>query len=485
VKQETLSATAFDVARKLMDQLLDTAKYLLRADSAIIILTQGKMCRCIGHSGLQYGLSSFEWNWETSPFLPDETYFEMNPKNVDLGRLIKQFVGDPEQVYYVRQPILVHDDYAVSMHFFKLNECTAPNKSELTVLQAIAKSIMPSLENILQRLFQSQSSIAIVAGFQEMINAVNMSKEDRLIFDLKLNVLAMSESFAARYGETSATAVGRNYFDYPDLPARETIAQLYRKALETSTATSDLEVITEREGTKHSLTIRATPFRPIDYHEDLLEIVGKAPTFQKLNNPVGEARLGFSDGNFSTLDSTAHFLLETLVQRRSLRARDDVSYLTVRSWRAQIKQHQIKALKAIKKNPSAAFLKRVGVDCATEIDMLVGKQTFKFVVPIPCGHSKGGPCFSLELAKAVGFELGLPVINAFAHLRQAGSSHPKENVNRDSMRLIQAVPGSVILIDDVATSGEHLREATKLLRSSGIDVFALAWIGGDSKEGQN
>jgi len=50
------------------------------------------------------------------------------------------------------------------------------------------------------------------------------------------------------------------------------------------------------------------------------------------------------------------------------------------------------------------------------------------------------------------------------------------------MKLVRPVADAVLLVDDVATSGQHLEEATKLLRQHTNTVFSVAWIGGDSNE---
>jgi predicted amidophosphoribosyltransferase len=120
-----------------------------------------------------------------------------------------------------------------------------------------------------------------------------------------------------------------------------------------------------------------------------------------------------------------------------------------------------------------------GAECATEIIRMVGKDTFKCIVPVPCGHScEAGHCLSLAFARAIGAEMDLPVINAFAHLEQKSSSHPKQNLKRAKMRLLQSVPGPAIVVDDVATSGMHIEEATTLLKDSGVNTFSIVWIGG-------
>jgi predicted amidophosphoribosyltransferase len=51
------------------------------------------------------------------------------------------------------------------------------------------------------------------------------------------------------------------------------------------------------------------------------------------------------------------------------------------------------------------------------------------------------------------------------------------------MTLATPLQGPVLLVDDVATSGRHIEEATELLRAKGASVLAVAWIGGDAEKG--
>jgi predicted amidophosphoribosyltransferase len=74
--------------------------------------------------------------------------------------------------------------------------------------------------------------------------------------------------------------------------------------------------------------------------------------------------------------------------------------------------------------------------------------------------------------------LGLEFVDAFETLSVEGrSSHPKSNLNRSRMRLKTKVPGPVLLVDDVATSGSHIGEAAVALRQNGTVTMPIVWIG--------
>lgn len=174
---------------------------------------------------------------------------------------------------------------------------------------------------------------------------------------------------------------------------------------------------------------------------------------------------------------TVRFLSNTLIKQPRLASRKGTSYHSVRRWRLPIKDYQIEALKALKSEPPAEFVDLVSRELLEAANMLFGDGSFDVVVPIPCGHS-GPNCLSRRLSVRIAELARIPQLDAFHPIRVSGSSHPKTNARRDGMELAAKVTGHILLVDDVATSGSHLVEATNKLRRAGGTVFPLAWIGG-------
>lgn len=171
---------------------------------------------------------------------------------------------------------------------------------------------------------------------------------------------------------------------------------------------------------------------------------------------------------------TARFLQSTLVAKRRALRRDSVVYHATAGWRAAIKPWQIEALKAIKENPPPTLVCEVASNLAEVAAELWG-EAFKAVVPVPCGHS-GPNCLATRLAREVARISKVPMLEAFETLPMNGSSHPRKNIGRPRMQVQQAPREPVLLIDDVATSGAHLIEASHLLRETAPAVFPLVWI---------
>lgn len=169
------------------------------------------------------------------------------------------------------------------------------------------------------------------------------------------------------------------------------------------------------------------------------------------------------------------FLLSTLLWQKRLLRRGPVSYHALSRWRATIKDTQIAAVKALKRDPGGYFLDQLTDRMVAAATALFGRDTYQAVVPVPCGNS-GPRCLSERLARKVADRLGLPFVEAFEPLPALSSSHPRQNTRRTRMVLKEPLQVPVLLIDDIATSGAHIEEAALLLHGSCPAVLPLVWI---------
>ncbi len=174
------------------------------------------------------------------------------------------------------------------------------------------------------------------------------------------------------------------------------------------------------------------------------------------------------------------FLLDTLVERKSILSRNAISYLSLRAWRKPMKKHQIAALRQIKAAPTPDFVDTISQEIIDGLDRLVGELPARIVTHIPCGHSRKDDCLSRLLAKQIAARLNLPFVPVFKPIFSSGTSHPKANLCRPAMEMETPIVDPVLLIDDVASSGRHMEEAIGLLRQSTDVVLPVAWIGGNA-----
>jgi len=110
---------------------------------------------------------------------------------------------------------------------------------------------------------------------------------------------------------------------------------------------------------------------------------------------------------------------------------------------------------------------------AALIRRLRGEPAADAITCVPCGHSRRQDCFGKRLAQGVAELLGLPFVQVFADRFYTGVSHPKEYSKLPPLEQIADPVASMLLIDDLATSGWHVEEAQTALRKLGASASAF------------
>lgn len=174
--------------------------------------------------------------------------------------------------------------------------------------------------------------------------------------------------------------------------------------------------------------------------------------------------------------TSAAFLLKTLLVRHRLLARNGVSYIGIRSWRATIKPYQIAALTALKADIPKSFVTFIAEELAKATVAHFGANSIANVVPIPCGSSGRGDCLSVQIATELARLLKCSFKNVLKTNVPKGSSHPKSSAKLNAMELVGPLEGTTLVVDDVITSGKHVELALKCLREKNINSFAIGWI---------
>lgn len=201
--------------------------------------------------------------------------------------------------------------------------------------------------------------------------------------------------------------------------------------------------------------------------------------FRRETSTSGEGRVAEDRAVFSTQPPTVvyDFLSATLVNQRRLHHRGKFAYHSVRRWRAAIKPFQISALRALKAHVDPSFVQPIADELATAAVALFGRRAIEAVTNVPCGASGPG-CLAEHLGRTVAAVLSVPYRRTFAPLNVKGSSHPAKNAQRPRMKLLEAHAETILVVDDVVTSGAHLEEACRMLDDAGANPLALAWVSG-------
>jgi hypoxanthine-guanine phosphoribosyltransferase len=316
-----------------------------------------------------------------------------------------------------------------------------------------------------------------------LIKAVLLAGLSRLnmqicVLDPKLNVIGYSKPFDERVHELGGDPIqaGRPLSGFWMTPE---LQQAIRNSLDSELPRQWLAV-EDPAGARQLADIYPISFAELGtfgvlaLHQGEHAIAALADITRQ--NEVGEPAAGATTWGNDGAGPVSRFLLETLVHSRRLNRSGQTSFIGLRKWRSPIKQYQISALKALKQEIPAGFVAAVADELAEAIRSVHGDVNQCIVVPVPCGSS-GPDCLSCQLATALARRLQLPMVQAFKHIDlPQGSSHPRRNIKRQPMALVEEIDQPVILVDDVATSGSHIDEAASLLRKRSSQVWPVVWI---------
>ena len=162
-----------------------------------------------------------------------------------------------------------------------------------------------------------------------------------------------------------------------------------------------------------------------------------------------------------------------------LRRRIDVAFIACRAWRADCRTIAIETMKKQKREPAPSFVDAVAAEIGGVVAGMFGAGAFDAVASVACGHSRTSECMGKLIAVAVAECSGVPYRKLFNDRFVWGVSHPKEFRKLPELTWLAAPVGRTLLVDDIATSGWHLKEALDLIRSRGCAASAVAWIGGE------
>lgn len=452
----------------------------LGARVCALSIHQGGVSRILASVGVGPRHRSQRFDFAQAPYAMEEAVVFVDADGTGVAPLTARYLGLEKAGFFFRKLVVATPDYALSLIVADEEPRPAPTPSQRKLLRRIADLMAESVAGFSHLLLDPAVNVTTNVTLEGVIAEVAQATTPAALLDDRLTILALSAPLAALLEAPAAELVGKRH-DELDVPMNDAIAAVYRHALQTRVSPPDFEIAHDENGARRAYLICPSPFSPIDDERDFLHVSIRETTHLRLETQAVDRALARRHAPAATAEPSFAFLHETLVPRRAIRARNGVHFLTLRSWRAPVRNWQIKALKALKGGSTdvvQAVADAIAVEIVTEVEAMFGGLPGAVVAPMPCGHSKGA-CLSVELGRAVGMRLGLPLVRPFRLEARKGSSHPKENARRAPLTLLEAPRQPVIVVDDVATSGAHLEEAVKLLRPEAAMVFAVAWISGD------
>jgi hypothetical protein len=466
------------------ERWLATVATLFGTDAAVLMIHEGGRSRVLACHGIRHRMMTYPFDVGIAPYKAGDTILSKDASGQpELHNILADNALDRTHFFF-RTPVVLEAGRSVALVSFGREARPNIGDRELRLVQEIVAEIAAELADLVTPLKAPVTLQTLGFFTQGLTDWVLAHPLPTALLGENLEILVANEPLFALFAKPSHVREQDNLSDI-DLPARDSLVYFFRRALETWTSTQEIEICVAayRRTPERYYSVMASPLQPADRATPCLVVTVADITLAVRTQTDFEAHnLRDTETAPSPAEATAAFLQETLVERRAIRSRKGVSYITLRAWRQSIRAHQIRALRALKSASPDALAGHVAETIRTEVEALVGLNAFRAIVPVPCGHSGTGTCLSRAVAMALGRMLGLPVIEALRLPVMRGSSHPKTNTRRPRMRLNRALEGPVLVVDDVATSGQHIEEACRLLRPVAGTALAIVWIGGDADD---
>ena len=460
----------------LLERWLRALAALLGAEAGCVVATDDAFSQAVVVHNLPHAFFSSPVTLSDAPYERDETVILPDAtQRQDLHQQLREVALD-RTGFFFRKPMLVNPRHVVAVLVYGREPRAPLSEREQTLADELCTAMAEEAERLYPR-HPRDLDLHILerTGFEAW---VAQSLVPSALFDRDLRLTSVNASLATLVSRPVDEIIGKKLEELA-LPARESLSFLFRHALETGLSTPRQHVRKEagQEQIRQEFAVMGSPLSLSDAGEGTSE-PAMLVTVERVEPEPSRHAIPDRSGDAATVE----FLSETLVRARKLRSRNGCSYVTLRSWRQPIRQHQIKALRALKRNPPAKLAREIASEIADQTMSLFGIKAFRAVIPMPCGHSAPEACLSRAIAQELSDQLDLPMVQALHMAPSPGSSHPKQNLRRSPIELERVVDGAVLLVDDVATSGQHIEEAVTLLREACGGVLAIVWIGGDSDD---
>lgn len=482
---QTHSSHALSEGRGLeaIERLTRLAATLLDCTTAVVLFNKSGVSRVVCGHGARTHYMSYRWSYDSAPYTPDQLYIAVDASAQEQLQHSALFLGAPVG-FFLRAPVAVEDDHTVTLIVLDAKPKSAPDvhPNDLKLLDGIIGLIAEEMRALVPLLSNAEADVSVGATFTELVRRVEALDVPAALLKRDTTILAVSPRGEALLRHSRAELIGHKQREIAPRTA-EIFGFFYENALAEGVSSPAIEIsVDDAEfGVHRTFSFVATPLSPTDTREYFLLVTGEEITARVDREEAIEAavQVATQGDRKDVQEPSAHLLLETLVKRRTIRTRHDMSYMTIRSWRQPLRKYQIAAITGLKAKPPPTFADAIAQEMAAGVAGLIGVAAFRSIVPVPCAHS-AGECLSVAIARSLGRQLNLPMVQALQSERRTGRSHPRKNASRPPITLTHAVQGPVILVDDVATSGAHLHDAAELLKPTSAGVLPVAWIGGDA-----
>lgn len=463
-----------------LQRWLGTVAALFDTDAALLIMSHDGLSRVIAGYGIAHPIISWQFDFRAAPYGPDDTVLVADASENPEFHAVLGDSALSRTHFFFRMPIPFPGTSTIALIVFGRDARPRVNDRHMRLAGEIAREIGQEFGELIAPEKAELRPETLGFVYDGLAAWLETHAQPLALIDGRLKLITVNATLRAIRPDLAASPSGADPFGA--IPAGDLLRPMMARALETGESTPEIEICHEapKTGRRRYYSVMGSPIRVVDRPEPLIVVSLRDITREILAHHAFEEEAAGVIEPMHPAEATVSFLAQTLVQRRSLRSRNGVSFVTARAWREPIRTHQIKALKLLKESAPQRLAASIAQDMLAEIDALLGRGAFRSIVPVPCGHSGQARCLSRHVALELSLLLGVPVVEALRLPQSDEGSHPKKNTRRARMSLSRPPEGPALIVDDVATSGAHIEEACRLLRTDGIAVMGLAWIGGNA-----
>jgi PAS domain-containing protein len=398
-KQKGLSEAAGKSTAGSLEGLCILAAQLFEMDAAAVLIKQDNVSRLVASHGLPVAMRSHTFNFDNAPYAPNDQYVLANASGKGFAQALFSEFGFSPAGALLRIPIEVTERYSLSLMIFGKTPIVAPTKRKLKLVEELAELAKVEFRSVVQLLADPDNDVTVPRTLDEIKVMARQYPSAAFLLDSKLRVIESNQKGADIAGISLNGMIGLTHSDLSTATA-DAVNFLYYRALETGVSPPDFEIVLNGKEGPRLFRMNVTPFSPTDTRQYFLFVAVTETTALARRALALETAITVDAPALAPKDPSQMFLMDTLVRRRTIRQRKAANYLVLRAWRQSIKSYQISALKALKQNIPPDLPSAIASEIAGEVDALFGRAGFKAIVPVPCGHSRGPSCLSLEIARA-------------------------------------------------------------------------------------
>lgn len=363
-----------DGSLPVLDRICATAAEICGSEAAIIAYNREGKTRILASHGIDKRFRIYPYELKGAPFKPKQFVVKSEAEKDPYYGKLGTALGISTCKLFIRAPISITKAHSTSLIVLSGTTGKAPADDRLGVLRETAVLARDQLSPFFPLLDDDDKRVSVLTTLQSMIDAVTASKELTALVDDRLCVSAISKPLLHAMRRKAEAVIGRPVADI-GLHAGTALAFLFRKALDTGISLPDLEVVRKNDnGGMEVVAVHASPLSPTDTPRSFLYVSVRDVTSLSHRETLINSRIKSKQRKQDHIEEPSlRFLLDTLVQRRTLRERNGVSYLTIESWRQSIRTYQIAALKALKRKVPAEMSEAAATRIADEIGRFVGK----------------------------------------------------------------------------------------------------------------